>query len=64
MPDPSRSDFLALPEASITGRLSKISLKGRDEENATIFPSGDSTPGPGETPSRSNSVPEGAGSMA
>ncbi|MCG8468112.1 MAG: efflux RND transporter periplasmic adaptor subunit [Gemmatimonadetes bacterium] len=28
----------ALPEADVGGRLSKISLKGRDEENATIFP--------------------------
>lgn len=28
----------ALPEAKVGGRLSKISLKGRDEENATIFP--------------------------
>lgn len=28
----------ALPDASLEGRLNKISLKGRDEENATIFP--------------------------
>lgn len=28
----------ALPEARVSGRLSKISLKGRDEQNATIFP--------------------------
>ncbi len=28
----------ALPEAPVSGRLSKISLKGRDEQNATIFP--------------------------
>jgi len=28
----------ALPNAKILGRVSKISLKGRDEENATVFP--------------------------
>lgn len=28
----------ALPDAQIEGRLTKISLKGRDDENATIFP--------------------------
>jgi HlyD family secretion protein len=28
----------ALPDAAIHGRLSRISLKGQDEENATIFP--------------------------
>ena len=28
----------ALPDARIEGRLTKISLKGRDEENATLFP--------------------------
>ena len=28
----------ALPDARLEGRLTKISLKGRDEENATLFP--------------------------
>lgn len=28
----------ALPDAGVSGRLSKISLKGRDDQNATIFP--------------------------
>lgn len=28
----------ALPDAAIRGRLSRISLKGQDQENATIFP--------------------------
>ncbi len=28
----------ALPDAVVQGRLSRISLKGQDEENATIFP--------------------------
>ena len=28
----------ALPDAAIEGRLSRISLKGQDQENATIFP--------------------------
>jgi len=28
----------ALPEASVSGRLAKISLKGHEEENATTFP--------------------------
>lgn len=28
----------ALPEAGVSGRLSRISLKGQDDQNATIFP--------------------------
>jgi len=28
----------ALPEAGVSGRLSRISLKGKDDQNATIFP--------------------------
>jgi HlyD family secretion protein len=35
---PAEIEIGALPEAAVRGQLTKISLKGRDEDNATIFP--------------------------